>query len=177
MKRALLISDSHGDNQDMLRVIREHAGKVDAVFHMGDLQGAEDLVNKEASKIGCFSYIVKGNCDSNLKLKGINIIDFDGKRILTTHGHMFGGYGGPDVDALWYTARENEADVVVFGHTHKPFCEVVGGILICNPGSISRPRQMDATKTYAVLTVDEGKVSVEFYDVSGNKYKKAVGGA
>ena len=30
-------------------------------------------------------------------------------------------------------ARERP-DVVVFGHTHKPFCETIGGTLFFNPG-------------------------------------------
>ncbi len=164
MEKALLFSDSHGSNEDMINVIKQYAGQVSAVFHMGDIQGAEGLLQNAASEIGCLAYIVRGNCDRNPDLKEANVIGFAGKRIALCHGHRFGGYGDPDMDSLRYFGEENNADVVLFGHTHKPFCEKFGEVLICNPGSISQPRG-GSKKGYAVLVVDEDEVSVEFFEV------------
>ena len=36
-------------------------------------------------------------------------------------------------------ARER-LDVVVFGHTHKPFCQIIGGTLFFNPGYAGKSR-------------------------------------
>lgn len=62
-------------------------------------------------------------------------------------------------------------DVVCFGHTHKPWHRVVGGVHFVNTGSVGRPKDGDWRACYVLLDVaaaDPG-VSVEFvrveYDV------------
>ncbi len=163
MKQALLLSDSHGQNEEMMAFI-EHFSDVDAIFHMGDISTARPLIE---SKARCLTYVVKGNTDHDFDLPEMVAIDFAGKRILATHGHRYVDYGG--VDSLVYFGEENHADVVLFGHIHRPvLAERLTGegkkMLICNPGSISRPRQYDGFKTFAVLTVeDDGDMYVDFY--------------
>ena len=170
MKKALLISDSHGMNENMTEVIDLLAGKVEAVFHMGDIVGGEGALQESASAIGCLSYVVKGNCDRNFDLRESNLIEFAGKRIVTCHGHLFGGYGGPEIDALRYFGEENNADLVAFGHTHRPFLEVFDSLIVCNPGSISQPRQEDRKKTFAILEVgDDGSMKVQHYAYENKK--------
>ena len=61
-------------------------------------------------------------------------------------------------------------DVVCFGHTHKPWHRVVGGIHFVNTGSVGRPKDGDPRAGYVLLDVDAaGSVGVEFvrveYDV------------
>ena len=165
MKRALLISDSHGQNDEMIAVL-EHFSDVDAIFHMGDIANSKYLITNNKK---CLSYIVRGNTDHDYDLPEQVAIDFAGKRILATHGHRYVDYGG--IDSLVYFGEENNADVVLFGHIHKPvFMKVETGskkeLIICNPGSISRPRQQDREKTFAVLTVqDDGAVEIKHYCV------------
>jgi predicted phosphodiesterase len=66
-------------------------------------------------------------------------------------------------------AGARAGDVVCFGHTHKPWHRVVEGIHFVNTGSVGRPKDGDWRAGYAVLTVDEAGVGVEFvrveYDV------------
>jgi putative phosphoesterase len=47
--------------------------------------------------------------------------------------------------------RAEQPDVVVFGHTHIPFHEEIGGILYLNPGSACQPRDFSAA---GVVVVD-----------------------
>jgi putative phosphoesterase len=54
-----------------------------------------------------------------------------------------------------------EPDVVVFGHTHEPYCETIGGILFLNPGSVTRPRG-GSQPGMVRLTIDNGKITPEF---------------
>lgn len=158
MKRALLISDSHGQNEEMIAVV-EHFSDVDAIFHMGDIGSAESLIE---SKARCLTYVVRGNCDRDYDIPETRLIDFAGKKILMTHGHRYVDYGG--IDSLVYFGEENEADVVLFGHIHRPVLVESGALIICNPGSISRPRQYDGFKTFAILTVDDdGEISIQHY--------------
>jgi predicted phosphodiesterase len=60
-------------------------------------------------------------------------------------------------------------DVVSFGHTHKPWQRVVGGILFINTGSVGRPKDGDARACYVVLSMQAAQTRVEFirvqYDV------------
>jgi len=61
-------------------------------------------------------------------------------------------------------------DVICFGHTHKPWHRVVGGIHFVNTGSVGRPKDGDPRAGYVLLEVaDGGAVNVEFvrveYDV------------
>ena len=51
----------------------------------------------------------------------------------------------------------DNAQVVIFGHTHRYSQEVIGGRLWLNPGSCGR-RRFSGELTMAVLTAEEGKI-------------------
>jgi putative phosphoesterase len=53
-----------------------------------------------------------------------------------------------------------DCDVLVFGHTHKPWVHEYGGVLFVNCGSVGKPKDGDARAAFAVLALDEGKVHV-----------------
>lgn len=57
-------------------------------------------------------------------------------------------------------------DVVCFGHTHKPWYRVVGGVHFVNMGSVGRPKDGDPRAGYVVLDVIPDGVKVEFIRVS-----------
>ncbi len=52
-------------------------------------------------------------------------------------------------------------DVVCFGHTHKPWHRVVGGIHFVNTGSVGRPKDGDWRASYILLTVAADDVGAE----------------
>lgn len=60
-------------------------------------------------------------------------------------------------------------DVICFGHTHKPWQRVVGGIQFINTGSVGRPKDGNWRSCYVLLSMDVSGASVEFvrvpYDV------------
>jgi predicted phosphodiesterase len=56
-------------------------------------------------------------------------------------------------------------DIVCFGHTHKPWQRVVGGIQFVNAGSVGRPKDGDWRACYVLLTVDGSGARVEFVRV------------
>jgi hypothetical protein len=70
-----------------------------------------------------------------------------------------------DPDALWgmgemkSVAKENDLDVLVFGHTHRQFLKWEDGVLFVNPGSPTDPLPPILVKrTLALLLVTEEKV-------------------
>jgi putative phosphoesterase len=68
-------------------------------------------------------------------------------------------------------AATEDADVLVFGHTHKPWVHEYGGVLFVNCGSVGKPKDGDARGAFAVLDARTGglEVSIERveYDADG----------
>lgn len=60
-------------------------------------------------------------------------------------------------------------DVIAFGHTHRPWHREVEGIHFVNTGSVGRPKDGDPRAGYALVTIDDAGVAIEFvrvpYDV------------
>ncbi|MGO9905204.1 MAG: metallophosphoesterase family protein [Solirubrobacteraceae bacterium] len=48
-----------------------------------------------------------------------------------------------------------ECDVLVFGHTHKPWIHTYGGIPFVNCGSVGKPKDGDPRAGFAILELDE----------------------
>lgn len=156
MKQALIFSDSHGRIEKAVDIIRKHP-KAEAVFHCGDI-GDDDGVLRQATPHAVA--IVRGNCDYKPSLPTEIVTTFAGKKIAMCHGHQYLMYGG--IDPLKYWAKEREADIVLFGHTHIPFVEQSSALTVINPGSISKPRQEGYKKSYAVLEIDDkGEITVD----------------
>ena len=140
----LIFSDSHGRHDGMQTAIDRQVSRVDAVLFLGD--GLRDVDRLWTDGATLFS--VRGNCDwfSDASVDAEMTLSFEGHRLLLTHGHLYGVKGG--VGALISHAASLDADIVVFGHTHTPHCEmiptgtVVGGkeltrpMYLFNPGSI-----------------------------------------
>ncbi len=157
MKQALIFSDSHGRIKRTLEIIKQYP-KAEAVFHCGDICGDEERLRQATPHPVC---IVKGNCDYSGELRDSIVTVFSGKKIAMCHGHRYLMHSG-EMDTLKYWGLEQEADIVLFGHTHIPFVEQSSNLTLLNPGSISRPRQSDFTPTYAVLEIDDkGEIHIE----------------
>lgn len=155
MIKVVIISDSHG-NLDNVRKIMEKEQNVHQVIHLGDLIGQE-MQLKEIC--GCEISFVKGNCDYYADNPVSDVLEIGANRIFITHGHHYGVNFG--IDRLCYAAKENQCNIVMYGHTHVPENSVYGGIIVVNPGSVSQPRQLNHKPTYAVMEIDEqGKADI-----------------
>ena len=61
---------------------------------------------------------------------------------------MTHGWGPPWGIERWVGRAFSDADVIVFGHSHKPCNHYVGGTLLFNPGR--------ARDSFGLLTIDDG---------------------
>ena len=52
-------------------------------------------------------------------------------------------------------ALQNHIDIVMFGHTHKPYIEIDEDVTVLNPGSVSYPRQSDHMPTFLIMEIDD----------------------
>ena len=150
--KVLVISDSHGRNDDVKKVI-EQVGEVDMMIHLGDIERGDDYIRSIAKCPPEQVYLVKGNNDYNLTLPYQHVIDIGGYRTLLTHGHRF--YVNAGTGYLREYAFNNNIDVVMFGHTHMPYIDIGEDVTILNPGSLSYPRQEGRKNTFLVMEVDQ----------------------
>ena len=96
----------------------------------------------------------------------------DGKRFRLVHGspRRMNEYLFEDrpVSSFQRLAATSDADVLIFGHTHKPYTKRVDNVLFVNAGSIGKPKDGDPRACYVVMDTS-GDVDVEFrriaYDV------------
>lgn len=81
----------------------------------------------------------------------------DGKRVLLVHGspRRINEYLFEDrpLSSFQRLAASSEADIIVFGHTHKPYTKVVHNVLFLNAGSVGKPKDGDWRACYVVLDV------------------------
>ena len=145
MKSYIVFSDIHGDI-DSLYKLNKYISLNDGAFFAGD-----GLAMFKDNSIKNF-YGVKGNCD--LYGEREKIVCIDGLKIFLTHGDAYSVKSG--YLRILMRAKELECNAVIFGHTHLPFIEELGGVLLINPGSCSYYSQV---KTYAVLTIKDGKIN------------------
>jgi hypothetical protein len=122
------------------------------VFFLGD--GA-DVVEEELGHLGEKLVMVKGNSDLFQKLPLLKKIVVDGVNILLTHGHNFNIKN--NLLELYEYAKQEEVQVVCFGHTHKAFSEYVNGILFFNPGSCGSLRAEE--NTFGIVEINEQKIT------------------
>jgi putative phosphoesterase len=71
-----------------------------------------------------------------------------------SHGHEL---GSPTPEKL---LNRYSADVLIFGHTHKPLVERVGPRLVVNPGAAG-PRRFNLKPSVARMRVTGAEVEVE----------------
>jgi putative phosphoesterase len=63
-------------------------------------------------------------------------------------------------------AAAEEARVLAFGHTHKPWMREYGGVLFVNCGSVGKPKDGDARGAFAVLRASAGSVDASIERVA-----------
>ncbi|WP_034550891.1 metallophosphoesterase [Carnobacterium funditum] len=154
--KVLVVSDSHGDRDILVELIKKYKEKVDAMIHCGDSELAEtDSVWQDMMT-------VKGNTDFEQAYPTVRTAEIDQEQIIWVHGHLH------DVkkskQTLLLAAKEAQAKFAFFGHTHELGVEILDGILMLNPGSILSPRGAYRVKTYAIVETVKNTIQVTYYN-------------
>lgn len=148
--KILVVSDSHGNTGAILRAVSLTGP--DMILHLGDHSYDLSVIYNNMPQITVRA--VRGNCDRGAFELDSDEFVIDGKRIFMTHGNLYGVK--MTLDSLITTAMYKEADIVLFGHTHRTYAKEYEGMLILNPGSVGL-----GEKTYAVLEIENGAVKYE----------------
>jgi putative phosphoesterase len=70
-------------------------------------------------------------------------------------------------------AAKTDADVMIYGHTHKPYWKDFDGKVFVNAGSVGKPKDGDPRACVTLLTITADKVNVEFLRVPYDVQKTA----
>lgn len=149
--KIILCSDNHGYIDPINQILNDNQF-ADYYIHCGDL---------------CFDpvlakpfLVVSGNNDFYYELDRQRILEIENNRILVFHGT---GYTY-SLNLLVDKAKDNNCNVVFFGHTHSFFNETYKGIRLINPGSCWRNRD-GSNPCYALITIDNDSIDVQRVDL------------
>ncbi len=159
--KVLVFSDTHQNLYNAIDVLEVFQNDMDMVLHLGD----HDLDAMELQKRfpDVPFHFVLGNNDYGGNTPMQKMIFACGKKLLLTHGHRQRVYWGYDTLAYW--AEEQGADMVLFGHTHRPMYDDKGRVTLLNPGSISMPRDGNGIPTFATVEIQEnGVMQVQIWE-------------
>lgn len=151
--KVLVLSDSHGAILDsQINEIQEH-GIYDILIHCGDkYKDAQKFADKLNIKV---IYQVPGNCDFDVHNKLLVIAKvIENKNVLITHGHIYNVK--ENMQKLIKFAKDNNADAVLYGHTHQAYNEIIDNILFFNPGSTIFPK--DGRASFGIIDIEDSKI-------------------
>ncbi|MFI5207105.1 MAG: metallophosphoesterase family protein [Gemmatimonadales bacterium] len=143
-----IISDTHG----LLRPeVHEVFREVDRILHAGDVGDASIL--DELALIAPVT-AVYGNTDGSIlrsRLPDVAHDSIDDLRFVVTHGDRL---GSPHPGAL--KEAFPDADVIVYGHTHRPLItDLPDFTVVLNPGSAG-PRRFELPVSVAIMETEPG---------------------
>ena len=143
-----IISDTHGLlRPEVFDVFRQ----VDHILHGGDVGKWEVMIDLQAIAPVTAVY---GNVDPpeiRSRLPQVASAELDGFEIVVTHGDQF---GHPTPEKLH--AAFPRAEIIVYGHTHKPLLELVDKtVTVMNPGGAGRPR-FDLKPSVGIMELEPG---------------------
>lgn len=146
-----VISDTH--NYLDPKIPELFAG-VEHIIHAGDV-GTKSILS-ELEEIAPLTAVF-GNTDSMLPLKEVEVFELGRYKFLLQH------IVDPQMPPVLLSNRvqREKPDLIVFGHTHKPFNKTVEGIWYFNPGYAGRTR-FGLERTVALLHFQHGKIKPEF---------------
>ena len=145
-----VISDTHGFLDPRIPKLFEG---VEHILHGGDVGSPMTLL--ELENIAPVTAVL-GNVDIGMLLNLTEVKELGGRKFLLHHIVDPRNLG----DNLTETINRARPDVVIFGHTHKPFVETIGGTLFLNPGYAGKQR-FNLPRSLAFLFIEDGKLRVE----------------
>jgi len=146
-----ILSDTHGIKYMVEKALAKMKD-IEVLLHAGDIVADAHRLEGKVFKVYC----VAGNCDALSFEPTEKVLEFQGKRILLTHGHTYRVKHG--YEQLLIKAKEVLADIVVFGHTHVPVNMYIDNILFFNPGSTVLPKG-GWHGTYGIIEITENNIN------------------
>lgn len=152
MLRIGVISDTH--NYFDPRLPQLFAG-VDHILHAGDVGRPGIILALE--QIAPVTAVLGNTDDPGFGYRATEVVELAGRKFLV---HHIVDPQSPADPIRARVARERP-DLVVFGHTHKPFCRTIGDTLYFNPGYAGKSR-FGLERTAAILHCTDKAIRAEY---------------
>jgi uncharacterized protein len=149
-----VISDTH--NHFDPRIPALFAG-VDHILHAGDI--CLPWIILDLQSIAPVTAVL-GNNDEGLPYNETEVITLADRKFLI---HHIVDVHRPSAIFSRALTRERP-DIVIFGHTHKPFNQSIDNVLYFNPGYAGKPR-FNQPRSLAILHCTAGKIRPEFINL------------
>ncbi len=184
-----VISDTHIPHRmkEMPPIVYEYLRGCELILHAGDL---EDIHVLDPLRQIAPTYAVRGNVhwqasmgahDQDLPIDVV--VPVGGHVIYMTHGHI--NFMRTVMDKVVHFTtkptltevnhvimhrvariKPRDADIVVFGHTHKACIERLGGALYFNPGAVCKTNRLSTRRSMGKLVIGEnGGVHAELLPI------------
>ena len=163
-----VVSDTHStDGHRLSGRTLDAVREADLVVHAGDFM-RESVLNAFEREADQLLGVTGNNDDAAIRrrLPGARTVTFAGYRFAVTHTRRGGS------TALSLFGRERDADVVVFGHSHRPTYDPGGDVVLVNPGSHAQPRGNRAA--HAEFEACEDGLAGRFVTVDGEVFESFV---
>jgi len=146
-----VISDTHGFLDP--KILGLFAG-VSHILHAGDI-GADAIISELATIAPVTA--VLGNTDSSPGYRSTELVTVADRKFLVHH------IVDPRAlkENLQLFLSRARPDAMVFGHTHRAFCETIDGVMFLNPGYAGKPKP-GAERSVAILHCGEKEIRHEF---------------
>ncbi len=209
-----VFGDIHGNIEAIKAAYTACSGRVDKIYHLGDLGGYAPFVNEVVDFLiehaiagvqGNYDYNVAHNSEhcgckyedplqaeladrsfawtkehvsdkSREYLRNLpTSISFpaEGRQVVLFHAspHKNNLYWYEDRPEKFFQemAEKVNADIIIYGHTHKPYRKDLDGKVFINAGSVGKPKDGDPWACVAVLEITPDRIAADFvrvpYDV------------
>lgn len=155
--KAAVFSDTHTNIALCLEAVRRC--RPDAIIHLGDHDRDARAIAQEFPEIPMYS--VCGNCDLAPTSPLSDTVQLGPVKAFITHGHLY-NVDYDRVDSLVYAAQEQGCQLAMFGHTHRPLYQEVGGVTVLNPGTAGKGPKL----TWALVEIfDNGGIICSIQDL------------
>ena len=125
--------------------------EVDHILHAGDIGPDSILLELETIAPVTAVYGNTDGWDLRARLPQVAALELDGFRIVVTHGDQL---GSPTPDKLH--AAFPDAEIIVFGHTHRPLLTLVDVVVtVMNPGGAGA-RRFNLPPSVGIMELEPG---------------------
>lgn len=149
--KIIVTSDLHGSVKTLNHILYNY--NADLFLDCGDSQmNNYQLKNFET---------VLGNCD-NENFPKYRIIDVcEGLKIFITHGHLY------SINDMIKLVKDNNCNIILHGHTHIKRLDLIDGIYVANPGSITKPRSNESNNFLEIdYNIQKKEISFNFIKIT-----------
>ena len=131
---------------------------VSHILHAGDI--GLPWILTELESIAPVTAVGGNTDDPVMRHDETKLVELAGRKFIV---HHIVNPAAP-AEKLQRLMAQERPDAVVFGHTHKRFCEMIGGVFYLNPGYAGKPKP-GLERSVAVLHCNEKEIRAEYFEL------------